>query len=243
MRNKCLVIAFIISITACNTDDKIMLSEDVLSEYLEINADQLLDEVIACAASDALNPENVWVYYYPIIGSTDYRYFETENAAVDPNDFSNYTRKSLTETPEFGGKLSKFLRSSAHEAWGVVTFLSQGKIHKSNPIRLKQNTLPTSYSTAISIDETQPTTPKFSWEASASNQDAIYFQALVANAMDFISGTYTFERCFRYYDTDNVVLDINTEVPPNLDETAAYTINILGVSADNWVNLHLRKNF
>jgi len=237
-----LIIILSLLFLSCGDND-IQLSENILDEYLEIHADKTLDEVIACAGSTQENSSNVNVYYYPIIGSSDIRYFETESTDVDPNDFSNYTLKELPSTSILGGKLALFLRTETHESWGIVTYLSEGKIHKSNPIRFKQNTIPTEYSSAITIDETEPNTPKFSWLASTTNEDAIYFQALVENEGDFISGTYTTELCFKHNDNSNVILNINTKEPELLEVSKTYTMNIMGVSIDNWVNLHLIKSF
>jgi len=228
---------------SCQDKDEIQLSENNLEEYLQINVDKVLDEVISCAASSQENSKEVLVYYYPITGSSEYRYYETETTDVDPNDFSNYTLKELPTEPVLGGKLAKFSRNLNYEAWGVVTFLTEGRVHKSNPIRLKQLTNPTQYSSDISIDFEEENYPLFKWSASDSKEDIIYFQALIENEGDFISGTYTTDLFFKYYDTSNVVLDINTELPTTLEPLKEYIMNIMGVSIDNWVNLHLIKTF
>lgn len=228
---------------SCESNDDTQLSETILNEYLQIHSDKELDEVIACAASDEINITNVYVYYYPITGSSEFRYYETANALVDANDFSNYTQKTLPTEAIMGGKLAKFNRTATNEAWGIVTYLSEGKVHKSNPIRLKQLTNPTEYTTNITVDESQQTSTKFTWEESMSMEDVIYFQALVESTGTFVSGTYTTELCFRYYDTSNVVLNINTETPVTLETSKEYVMNIMGVSEDNWVNIHARTTF
>ena len=224
-------------------DDTVVLSENVLSEYLTFYANRDLDEVIACAASNETNIEDVNVYFYPIIGSSDVRYYETKNSTVDPNDFSNYTLKNISDTPILGGKLAQFHRIGDDEAWGIVTFLSEGKVHKSNPIRLKQIAVPTEYVSNGFVDVTEPKAPKFSWSKSNANDDVIYFQALVESTGGFVSGTYTTDLCFQYYDTSNVVLDINISTPMDIDVTKEYVMNVMAVSEDNWVNLHTRINF
>lgn len=243
MRNKELLLFFsFIMLLSCSKSE-IIPSGIILSDYLRLHDDKKLDEVIACAGSKETNIDIVFVYYYPIKGSSEYRYYETDNANVDPNNFANYTLKNFSKEPVLGNKLARFNRDLSHEAWGIVTFLSEGKVHKSNPIRLKQKTKPTIYNTSINIDNTKPMSPKFSWNASLSNDDVIYFQALVNDRDGFISGTYTTDLYFRYYDTSNVVLTINTAAPPKLDITKKHTITILGVSEDNWVNLHAEKIF
>ena len=60
---------------------------------------------------------------------------------------------------------------------------------------------------------------------------------------NFLSGTYTFEKWFQYFNLSNVVLDINTSNPPNLIEGNSYNLTLMGVSEDNWVNLLIQKGF
>lgn len=241
MRSKHLFLLVLFIFISCT--EKEALSNTLLQEYLEIHSNKELDEVIACAGSKKGNENTVFIYYYPIVGSSEYRYYETENSGVDPNDFSNYRLKSFPSEGVFGNKLSLYIRDLDHEAWGIVTFLSEGKVHKSNPIRLKQKSNPTKYNENVSIDFSQQESPKFSWNKSLLSNDAIYFQALVNEKDKFISGTYTNELCFRYYDISNVVLDINLGTPAILDTTIKHTITILGVSEDNWVNLQAEKIF
>ena len=248
------ILLFSIILYSCNNNDDgaaldnnengVILSERILSEYLELNSDRELDEVIACAGSNEDNLGHVNVYYLPISGSSEIRYYETDSLNVDPNDFSNYTiQEDLPVEGVFGNKLEFFLRTKNYESWGIVTFLTEGRIHRSNPIRFKQLTIPTEFSSDITIDQTQPTSPKFTWPASDSLEDVIYFQGLVENGTNFVSGTYTTELCFRYHDTNNVVLTINDGIPPNINISSEYEMNILAVSIDNWVNLFLRRNF
>jgi len=43
--------------------------------------------------------------------------------------------------------------------------------------------------------------------------------------------------------TDNVVLNITRETPPQLDPEQSYQFTLMGVSEDNWVNLLVQKEF
>jgi len=240
MRNS--IYFLVILLCSCSTQEKINLSENVLNEYLQIHAEKKLDEVIACAGNDKENKEKVFVYFYPIEGSSDFRYYETENTAVDPDDFSNYRLKEFPSEGFLKDKLSRFIRDLDNEAWGIVTYLSEGKIHKSNPIRLKQKSNPTELDSNVMIDFSTSLSPRFSWNVSSYNSDAIYFQAITDNE-SFISGTYTFDLFFRYYNTNNVVLTINSDTPLTLVENKEYGITILGVSEDNWVNIQYENQF
>lgn len=241
MQNKYVYILILVFLIACSKKEK-ELSENNLQEYLEIYSHNQLDEVIACAGSEKGNSNSVLIYYYPITGSSNYRYYETDNINIDSNDFSNYRLKQFPSEGVFGNKLSFFIRELKNEAWGIVTFLLEGKVHKSNPIRLKQNTTSTIYNSDIVINATL-LEPEFCWNKSIYGNEVIYFQALVSEKNDFVSGTYTNERCFRYYNTDNVVLDINTGIPESLVKNENYKMTILGVTEDNWVNLHSEMIF
>ncbi len=241
MRSKYYFFLLIIFLSSCSKKEEVL--QNNLQEYLKVHSNKKLEEVIACAGSEKGNKDKVFIYYYPILRSYEYRYYETENSSVDPNNFSNYTLKNFSSEGVFGDKLSRYIRDLDYEAWGIVTFLTEGRIHKSNPIRLKQKSNPTEYNENISIELSQPESPKFSWNKSRLGEDAIYFQALVNENNKFISGTYTNALCFRYYDTSNVVLNINTGIPPLLNNTIKHTITILGVSEDNWVNSQAEKIF
>ncbi len=201
-----------------------------------------LDEVIACAASSKTS-NSVDVFYYPISGARSIQYFETKNTNVDPNNFSNYEKVQLPSEQVFGGYLGKFLRQSNDEVFCIVTYETDGKFHKSNPIRLKQVTKPTEYSTNVSIDFPQSLMPAFSWQDGIVLENVIYFQVISNASNQLISGTYTVEKQFQYYNLNNVVLHINRSTPENLLRGESYNFTLMGVSIDNWVNLVIEKPF
>lgn len=214
-----------------------------LQTYVDANSQNPVGEVIACAASDAQNTAISYVFYYPVVGATDIRYYETETTSVDPNDLSNYSRKDLQKEPIFNGKLERFIREQANETWCIVTFILQGVLHTSNPIRLKQMTKPSEWTNTVAIDHSVVTEPKFSWEDGTINENAIYFQVITDEQDRFFSGTYTIEKCFQYRNNANVVLDINTQIPPDLNMGDNYNFTLMGVSEDNWVNLVIQNVF
>lgn len=215
----------------------------ILSEVLEFFTPSQLDEVIACAASKEDDSSIAFVYYYPVPEAYNVQYYETIDATVDPNDFSNYTEKFLDSEEVFGGYLSRFIRPGNDEVYCIVTFQTIGKFHKSNPIRLKNNTKPTEYNTTVTIDQSQSLMPLFSWDDGIFSDNEIYFQVISDENNDFISGTYTLDKWFQYYNLSNVVLDINREVPEDLMLNQEYNFSMLAVSLDNWVNLVIEKPF
>ena len=76
-----------------------------------------------------------------------------------------------------------------------------------------------------------------------AKENEIYFQVLSTSENDFLSGTYTFDTWFQFYNLDNVVLNITTESKPSLDIDKEYNFTMMGVSIDNWVNLVIQKSF
>lgn len=244
MRNKILFIVFFASVlfSSC-TKEKANINPDNLQEYLNLNSGLITDEVIGCAASDEFDASISYIFYYPEVGATEIQYFETENSSVDENDFSNYQRRELPKEGVFNGYLERYVRNDVKEVWSIVTFKTNGKLHKSNPIRLKNQTKPTEWSNQVAIDFTQNTAPKFSWLDGTIKENAIYFQVLTNSNNDLLSGTYTYDRWFQYYVLGNVVLNVTRENPPELEIGNEYNFVMMGVSLDNWVNLVLVNKF
>ena len=86
--------------------------------------------------------------------------------------------------------------------------------------------------------------PRFTWVDSAVAENVIYFQVISDVANNLLSGTYTIEKTFQYYNTSNVTLNITRELPPaELEVGKNYNFTMMGVSTDNWVNLVIQKPF
>lgn len=221
-------------ILSCSTD-----AENILAPTLDstlASKEVVLDNVIACAASNA-DDDFISVFFYPRPSTTNFRYFETEDATFDKNDFDNYIPVEFPIRDVFNGFLKKFEVSSVDEKWAIVAFDEAGKTHLSNPIRLKQNTKPTEYISRNVVVEASTNMPNFVWQEGKYNDTKIYFHVVSDAVNNLLSGTYTFERNFQYYNLDNVVLNVTQRTPPILKSGAAYNFTLLGVSEDNWVNL------
>lgn len=229
---------------SCTEDNDISVPRN-LQEYIATKSNNNLGEVIAYAASASGNTSLSYIFYYPEEGAMDIRYYEADSLNVDEQDFSKYRRRSLAVTDVFGGKLQRFSRSDSEENWAMVTYVLDGNLHKSNPIRLKNLTNATTWNSEVVIDFPEKLTPKFTWSDSAITNNAIYFQAISKEDDDeFISGTYTYDTFFQYLDTTNVVLNINVpETPEDLIEDTEYLFTMMSLSDDNWVNLVIQKTF
>jgi hypothetical protein len=234
-----MVFLLFVAITSCSeTNDETSI---ILADYLQGNFEQ--GAVIACAGSDE-EAKNILTFYYPEAGASDIRLYQTANANVDKNDFSAYSRVFLNPEPLFNGYLGKFTQDPAVERWIVVTFMLEGEIKISNPIRSKQISKPTVWNSVVTINQSVSTMPRFSWLDNAYGDNAIYFQVVSDNQNNLLSGTYTFDNWFQYYNTSNLVLNITTQAPPILQVGETYNFTLMDVSEDNWVNgIILNKTF
>ncbi|MFK5974130.1 MAG: hypothetical protein QM485_12735 [Flavobacteriaceae bacterium] len=227
------ILFLILLAVACSTD-----GESVLGSLENAVKDRVIvrDNVIACAASNEKD-DMVSIYVYPRDGVSNLRYFETETAEVDKNNFSAYMEYLPPLLNVFNGYLKRFEIEVSQEKWVIVTFDESGKTHLSNPIRLKQNTKPTEYLPQnVSVSDSA-NTPIFSWHDGRYDDTEIYFQVVSDVQGNLLSGTYTFEKIFQYYQLDNVVLNITKISPPTLKMNTSYNFTLLAVSEDNWVNL------
>ena len=219
-------------LVGCSTDQ--LNGEGSLADILE-GREYVLDNVIACAASnkdDAL----VSVFFYPREGVSNLRYYETEGIEVDKNDYEGYVPMTFPLHEVFNGYLKRFEVLADQEKWVIVSFDEGGKIHLSNPIRLKHRSKPTEYiPESIAIDAST-SMPIFSWQDGTYDDTKIYFQVISDSRNNLLSGTYTFDKTFQYYELDNVVLNITKDMPPALKVDDPYVFTLMGVSEDNWVN-------
>jgi len=246
-----LLIGFIF-LVGCN-EAQDLEEQNTLADYIAaIDLPIQKDSLIACAASgqngileDASN-EPVSVIYLPLEGLSDIRYFETNSAIENEEDFSKYHEQNLPRSPLLNGFLQKFNRKETrNEVVGLVSFIRNSKLFLSNPIHLKFDTQPTIFNDQIDINKQNILMPEFSWPATTDNLgNAIFFHVVSDSENNLISGTYTFDPQFQFYKLDNVVLNINDVTPPpELDENQTYRFTVMGVSLDNWVNIHAEVTF
>ena len=239
MKKTAYIIMYVFVFMACSKDHDDVVQ--TLATYIEVEAFEI-GAVIACAASDK-DSGDILTFYYPEKGASDIRYYETSGNQVDANAFSNYTRVSLNNAPFFNGYLGKFTQRDSKEKWIIITFELDGEIKISNPIRSKQISKPTVWNNEVAINQSQSRMPDFMWQDNPVGDNAIYFQVLSDDNDNLLSGTYTYENRFQYYDTSNVVLNVTTESPPVLIKNENYNFTLMDVSLDNWVNWEIQKPF
>ena len=240
VKNILVLLIIIHAFSACENNEDITL-QDTLQSYLD-NTNWENGAVIACTASDTSTHE-LWTFLYPESGATDIRLYETLNLETDPNALTNYTQAPLDSDPFFNGYLRRLRTTPAADKWLIVSLLLRDTIRISNPIRTKLLTKPTTWGTSIHIDQSTSGNPKFSWSDNTTGDNSIYFQVVADSTNNLISGTYTYENNFDYYNTDNVVLNITKGISEPLEVREMYTFTLMGVSEVNWVNLATIKSF
>ncbi|MEM6686631.1 MAG: hypothetical protein AAF617_12690 [Bacteroidota bacterium] len=244
--NILLVFTIFFTLLSCQSDDTTepiilentaKLSEVIANRTIETGA------VIACAASAENNSNVVNIFYYLEEGATNVQFFETNTTAVDHNEYGNYRELALPSQPLFDGFIYQFTRPFGHDQWVIVTFELDGEVKISNPIHIKNNSKPTVWTDAVTINQDISKMPTFSWEHNANGDNAIYFQVLSTVDNGLLSGTYTYENQFQYYNTSNVVLNITAENPLELTVNNSYKFTLMDVSEDNWVNTVIQSIF
>jgi len=245
----------LLSFFACKKETVKLVPDlaDDLAMYVEQNPEFRLvrDSLIACAAggqSQYLTDDErpISILFYPEGNATEFQYFETETINVNPDDLTNYQRVELPNEPLLNGYMQRFKRTALNEnTWCRVSFVKDGNLHISNAIRLKYDNLPTEYNAEIlTIDQQTPLSPIFQWQDGRTPENQIYFQIVHDENDNLISGTYTYDQHFQFYDLSNVVLNVSPTSPtPSLAPQQKYTFVMLGVSIDNWVNLIVEGAF
>ncbi len=234
-------IIILIIVVSCSSDNDSVAAINTLGDYVSGRTIES-GAVIACAASEG-NTNAVLTFLYPEEGATNIQYFETEDETVVNSNFENYKRIGLESNPFFNGYLRFFRTTPSVEKWIVITYELDGEVKLSNPIRTKQLVKSTVWNDDVTINQEEALMPKFSWVTNAIGDTAIYFQVLSDTENNLISGTYTNENLFQYYNTSNVVLNITQGTPPALVSNTNYNFTLMDVSLDNWVNLVVQKSF
>lgn len=221
---------------------------DKLSDY-SAQYPQSSEWLIACAAGDkdgfADDEKNpISIFFYPEDGATDYKYFATKKLDDDPTDFSNYKEyEGLQSEDVFNGYLKKFKVSSGKEHWGIVTYLANDSLRVSDPIKILHKTSETETDQNLITITENGLEPMFAWTDGTHKENVIYFQVIADKHGNLVSGTYTINKFFNFYDLTNVVINIKEFPVPFLDNGEHYTFTLMAVSDDNWVNVAATKEF
>lgn len=236
---------------SCSKKDNVDVTS-TLQSHIENNLDLTLhEELVACAAGGQesfLDDDEfpVSVFFYPELDATNFKYYETEGTSDDPENLNLFIQKDFDHEPLFNGFLRRFLIPSPEkDVWARVSFHANDTLWICKPIRLKYFENPTLYAPDFcEVDLTNPTEPIFSWQDEMPNENIIYFQVISDINNNALSGTYTSDLFFQYYDLNNVIFNVTRSGQAiSLLPNENYNFTLMGVSADNWVNLIADKSF
>jgi len=240
----------IFAFSSCNDD--LPSRGFTLESYADYHAELTTsDQLVACAAGGQdgiLDTETypISVLYYPFPDAQDIRYYETENLLSDPEDLSTYEEKTLFREGLFGEFMGRFvLTEIVNDKYVRVSFRTQDTLWYSKAIQLRTNEKSTIYNPNLcAVDLTDKFQPVFTWDEGSTTENIIFFQLLVSENNTVYSGTYTEDPVFRYYDPSNVVFNVTKNFPvPTLTEGENLRFILMGIGADNWVNLISGINF
>lgn len=248
MKHSVILLLLITILSGCRKDSAI---PDTLQGYISQNSDfTISSELIACAmgGQKGFMEESYYpvsVFFYPIFGAYEFRYFESETIDIDITDYSKFRRKELPDEPVFNGYLWRFKsKDTKKDVWGIVTYKVGNVLHICRAIHIKLNSKPSQYAPELVNVSVTGTRPLFTWGDGTVKENAIYFQVISDTLGNLISGTYTYDKYFKFYDTTNVVLNIHNVTPsPTLIGDTKYNFTLMSVSYDNWVNLVSQNEF
>ncbi|MFK7774210.1 MAG: hypothetical protein AB8F94_18825 [Saprospiraceae bacterium] len=236
---------------SCKKDDTSDLPKTLQSFIEEQSNLTSFNELVACAAGgqeDFLDDDNfpLSVFFYPELNAADFKYYETENSDDDPNNLNLFLEKTASQEPLFNGFLRRFiLPKPEQDVWARVSFTANDTLWYCKAVRLKYFEKPTQYAPELcQVDLSNSMEPIFSWQDGTADDNFIYFQVISDENNNALSGTYTNDSFFQYYNLDNVVFNVTRpgQVKP-LQIGSTYHFTLMGVSNDNWVNLIVDKNF
>lgn len=240
------------SFIACSSDDEVIEAEPLtLQEYVDVSTHQSISrELYACAAGNSTEFLNdmdfpISVFFYPFAGATDYQYFESSDNTIDTTNFSSYVQQNLEGKSVFNGALHRFLNPGFdNERFGIITYRVNDVLHISEAIRLQPNTAPTlNVFNEINI-QSDNTTPYFEWTDGTVTSNDIYFSVVTDVSNNMITGLYTYDQFWQFYDLSNVVLNVTDDsTTPQLSPNTEYKYVLMGVDNENWVHTFAEKPF
>ena len=205
--------------------------------------------IIACAAGmpNGFMGETsypVSVFFYPVQGASSFRYYETNSDNVNQWDYSQYQEKTTSSISVFNGYLRRFQLPNNKNRWGIVTYKVNDSVRKCDPIYIKVNDQATIWAPHKIDVISNGINPTFTWEEYPQFDNTIHFNVVSDSLENLISGTYTNDTAWTFYNLTPVTLNIRDVTPaPVLNSSSKYTFTLMSVSSDNWVTTFGQKEF
>jgi hypothetical protein len=233
------IIALLLGVLVLSSCKKDAVEGD-LEQFVTENQSLSEDYLIACAAGNLSSfmgstEQPISIFYYNVDGaSTAILYVKSIEG--DHADYSNYSRANETPISMFNGRMGRFPVSTDYNGrWVVVAYTSGTSYHISDPILIHAESLPTADITSQIVVQGDSLQPEFDWSADVVPGNVIYFSLISNGTDDFISGVYTTEKNWNFYDLSNVVLNVTPTSSPTLNAQESYMYTNMGVDEDNWV--------
>lgn len=211
-----------------------------LEEFVDSNAGLTEDFLIACAAGNLTefmgNTSNpIAVFYYNVDGAaTAELYIKSGDGAKE--DYSQYSKVNEPSESLFNGRMGKFSLPASYDGeWVIVTYTAGNTYHISDPIIIRAASNPTADISSHIIQTGDSLLPHFDWTSETTAGNVIYFSLISNSQDDFVSGTYTTDKTWQFYDLSNVVLNVTPTSNPILSASENYSYTHMGVDEDNWV--------
>lgn len=245
MKNLFVISCVFLALFSCKKEEITNLKTELESSQTKLS-DQY---IIACAAGmpDGFMGETsypVSMFFYPVEGAKNYKYYETSSADINELDYSNYQEVSSTSIPVFNGYLRRFQLPDNRNRWGIVTYEVNDSLRICDPVLIKvkfQATVWAPHKMEVIPNGINPT---FTWEEYSHIENAIHFNVVSDTTGNLISGTYTNDTAWTFYDLTNVTLNIKDVTPaPTLNSLTNYKFTLMSVSDDNWVTTFGQKDF
>lgn len=212
-----------------------------LAAYL--TASQLVvqeDSLIACAFSGDYGflpnglTDEMRVLAYAYFPDVEFFYFRAEAGAG--TSFTDFRFLPAPEARTVANGFFEVLPQPTEGGNFIVAHRRGSRLFVSNVIELKPDQPTADGSGDLAVDLSTPANPVFSWGTDPGD-NVIFFELLTDASGNVVSGTYTTEPSFRYYDLSNVVLNVSPGTPPaSLTTSNSYRMTVMGVGSNNWVN-------
>lgn len=215
-------------------------SFDHLQDYIN-NFDAASDALVSCAASNGEDLSKSVIFYRSIPNSSNIQLWHSETYSQDLTNYSLV--EDVTVESLFNGFMGKLEENINHGAV-IVSFDVSDTVVYCKPIELLNQNQATVRNESITIDQTELLEPNFQWTNSTIDPNSIYFQLIVNTDSNLaVSGTYTYENQFQFYNLSNVVFNVTEEPNPMLKGNSNYQITLMQVSDNNWVHTISTKSF
>lgn len=241
--NKFLLLSICLITVLFVSCDKIKVQ--TLEEFMTAQTLSPSDDLVACAASTLVlsmdfPPVHTMVYYKTVEGQGDIKVWYSEAFSQDFSKYQEITVNDVRIHNNFMGSALMNLQSGSI----IVSTSTEDEFIYSKPIEILSDEITTVIHTDVEVDLANGLNPFFTWPESTVDSESIYFHLIVDMVNDdAITGTYSYENTFTFYDLNNVVFNVTEKENPELLSNTNYLMQVMHVSDNNYVTKITRAEF